>query len=231
MHIVYVIAPGGGPEAYVRTLLPWLEQRGDRVSIVYQAKAVDDVHRFPSQVHMEFAPRGPAHYYLGRLVGKTSPWPRWLRAWEDALAVRSAVARIDRRWPVDVVEVTEGSVVTLFRRDWKIVLRAHGSDWSFRHFCADEEARGDHVLIGQEAAQMRQADAVVAISEHLAGHLAEFCRFPLNRIEVIPYCIDLVEFAPDGPTANLDGDPVLLSVGRLQHRKGTDVLVRAMPLI
>jgi glycosyltransferase involved in cell wall biosynthesis len=231
MHIVYVIAPGGGPETYVKTLLPWLERQGHRVSIVYTVRSTGGAHAFPPHVRVLYAPRGSLHYYLSKLVSGFRAWPLRLRAWERAWAVYWALCRIDEQEPVDVVEVTEGLPLALLRRRWAVVVRAQGSAWTVRHFCRDGDSRWDAWLIRQEAQQLRDAYVVSALSEHLADHLSAFCQFPRGRIRAIPYPIDTERFRPDDAHRFTSPHPTLMSIGRLERRKGIDVLLRALPAV
>ena len=64
-----------------------------------------------------------------------------------------------------------------------------------------------------------------------ADHLAEFCEFSRERIRVIAGAINVTEFStraqPEATQSSADG-PRILSVGRLEARKGTDTLIRAM---
>jgi glycosyltransferase involved in cell wall biosynthesis len=227
MHIVYVTAPGGGPEAYIKTLLPWLEQQGHHVSVVYTVRSVNQVHAFPSNIRTEFAAPGSLHYYLGKIVGNFRSWPRRLRIWEGTWAVYQALRRIDLDEPIEIIEATEGLIVSLLRL-WPVVIRAHGSDWTFRYFCRDGDSRHDKWLIALEARQLRKARAVSAISRHLAQHLSEFCYFPLDQIEIIPYPIDIHTFSPGCGAEMASQPPVLLTIGRLEKRKGVDVLLHAL---
>ena len=178
MHIVYVIRPGGGPEAYVKTLLPWLESQGHRVSIVYNERYIGGAHTFPTHVRVIHASRDSAAYYLKKVIDNFRAWPQRLDSWERARAVYLAIRQIDKVEPVNVVEVTEGLSVKWLRRRWAVVLRAHGSAWTFRHFCRDQDSRWDSLEIQQEAQQLRDAHLVSALSRDLADHLSEFCQFP-----------------------------------------------------
>ena len=230
MHIVYLIAPSGGPEAYVQTLLPYLKAQNHKVSIVYTHSHGGVRTPFDGKAPVYFARHGGLHYYLGRLVGEYRAWAKQLRIWESTRAIKRILQSIETQHPIDLVEVTEGVATQLIASQWPVLLRAHGSDWSFRHFCQDAPDRYDYLLQRMQAKSMANAQQVSSISIHLADHLSQACAFPRERIKPVPYPIDLNRFSPDGPQLDNDG-PMLLTVGRLEHRKGTDVLVKALPLI
>jgi glycosyltransferase involved in cell wall biosynthesis len=152
-----------------------------------------------------------------------------VRALEAEWAVLQAIRQFDAAHPVDVVEVTEGIGVRGLRRRWAVVVRAHGSDWTFRHYCDNGLGPADRWLIRQQRKQLSAAHAVSAISKHLADHLADFCRFPRQRIRVIPYPVDEGWHTAGSECMRAPQDETaVMAVGRLEKRKGTDQLVRAM---
>lgn len=226
MHIAFVIAPGGGPETFVRTILTWFESRGHRVSVIYTVPAHRAKAVFPPSVKVLFAPPADAHYYLSKMVRDYRAWPRRLRAWEYARSVSQALGQIDAAKPIDLVEVVEGMPISLIQKSWPTVVRAHGSDWSFQYFCKESAFQKAGPIINAEARQLISARAVYAISEHLADHLSEFCRIKRSSINVQPYPIDTTHFSPG--KSERQSIPAVMQVGRLEKRKGTDLLVRAM---
>jgi phosphatidyl-myo-inositol alpha-mannosyltransferase len=67
--------------------------------------------------------------------------------------------------------------------------------------------------------------------------VSEACRryseawFP-GRYDIIPNGVDLTRFQPDAPAPeSMRGGPTILFVGRLDERKGLEVLIRAMPRV
>jgi glycosyltransferase involved in cell wall biosynthesis len=230
MHFVYVIAPAGGPEANVRSLAPELEKRGHRLSVIYTVARDKTKTDWSKTIRFRFAPPGSAHYYAAKFVGGYRAWPLRLRAWEQARAVRRVLNEIDREEPIDIVEVTEGFPVSVLVRRWRVVVRAHGSDWTFRGFCGDGETRNDPRIIAEQRRQFLEAQSTSALSAHQANHLGEALQLSSSTIDVIPYGIDTHRFRPSSNGVG-SGAPILLTVGRLERRKGVDVLLRAMPRV
>jgi len=225
MHLVFVIAPGGGPEANAKTLAPELEKRGHRVSVIYTVKGPVDIS-WSDSIRFRFAPPASLHYYMAKLVGSYHAWPLRMRSWEQARAVREALKEIEREEPIDVVEVTEGFLVATLGNHWRVVVRAQGSDWTVRYFCGDGESRTDRWLMTQQREQFLRAHRTTALSAHLSKHLVEKLRLS-STVDVLPYGIDTSAFSPNSHAAV--SPPILLTVGRLERRKGVDVLLRAMP--
>ena len=79
-----------------------------------------------------------------------------------------------------------------------------------------------------EKACVKGAHCLTSPSQDLADKVRDF--FKVNKkIEIIGNPIDISSFSPD---RNLDGDPIkILFAGRLEPRKGPDVLARAIPLV
>ncbi len=226
MHIVYVLAPGGGPDAYIRTLSPWLESQGHRVSAIYMAAPAQVNTDWSTSIRFASASPTQAHHYLSKAIGGLLALPLRIRAMEYERAVYRALDEIEAAEKINLVEVIEGLTINLLGKRWPVVVRAHGSDWTFRYFCQDGDTKNDHWLIELQAHQFRLARSVSAISEHLANHLSEVCNYPREAISVIPYPVNTQKFRPTAPRGAKQ--PILLTIGRLEMRKGADVLVRVL---
>ncbi len=83
----------------------------------------------------------------------------------------------------------------------------------------------------------RHADLVIANSHNTAGLLRESWPVSAERLRVLHPGVDTTYFRPSPPDAEVRGQlgwhdrPVILTVGRLQKRKGHDMLIRALPAI
>jgi D-inositol-3-phosphate glycosyltransferase len=94
----------------------------------------------------------------------------------------------------------------------------------------------DHVppeRIDAEARVARLADCVVAATPLERDDLAWYCGAAADRVRVIPCGVDVAMFRPGDRAAararlGLDGDRVLLFVGRPAAIKGLEVLLRAL---
>jgi phosphatidylinositol alpha-1,6-mannosyltransferase len=89
----------------------------------------------------------------------------------------------------------------------------------------------------RRAHYLREAAAVVAVSEFTRGELISRMGVPSSRIALIVNGVDAGRFQP-GPKPpallaryGLAGKRVLLTVGRLVERKGIDTMLRALPLV
>lgn len=223
MHICYVIPSGGGPETYVLNISNWLISKGHRVSVI----ATDGVMPLDPRV-FQVAIKLPLnlHYFAGKILGSFQGAALVLRAREKEGQVFKLLKKIEASNPVDIVEVIEGIPVTRLKKFWKTVVRIHGSDWTFRHYCKDS-AINDAQLINLEKKQLFDASGVVAFSRHSAEHVSVMCSFPYKNIRIIPGSMDVVQEMPQ--RAKYQNS--ILFVGRLEPRKGADVLCSAMEKI
>ncbi|MDB4933193.1 MAG: hypothetical protein JWP87_165 [Labilithrix sp.] len=84
---------------------------------------------------------------------------------------------------------------------------------------------------------LARADAVVAISEHVARVAIARAPWARAKLRVVPNGVDTVRFAPAEPpsrtSATASGTPPLrfVSLGRLDRRKGLDVALDALALV
>lgn len=84
----------------------------------------------------------------------------------------------------------------------------------------------------------RRVDAVLAVSRHSAKRFASWSQVPMERIFVLPNCVDLETFRPQGRDPALlrryalKSNQVILTVGRIasqERYKGFDEVIEVMP--
>ncbi len=98
-------------------------------------------------------------------------------------------------------------------------------------------SRGSREMTWMTRRVMKRAAAAVANSFNTKRMLLEQWGYPESKIRVIQPGVDAVRFVPAAPDAAFrermgwTGRQVLLTVGRLQTRKGHDTLIRALPTI
>jgi glycosyltransferase involved in cell wall biosynthesis len=83
---------------------------------------------------------------------------------------------------------------------------------------------------------IQKADRIIAVSKTAADFIGHFA--DRKRIVIIPNAVDTLQFNPTHSNVKnhpsfprLEGEPTILYVGRLVHRKGIHVLIKAMPKV
>lgn len=86
-------------------------------------------------------------------------------------------------------------------------------------------------------AALKAAQSIVAVSSFTREQVMSRCKVPDCKIRVITNGVDVRRFQPGGRSARildrhaLHGHKILLTVGRLERRKGQDMTIQAMPQI
>jgi glycosyltransferase involved in cell wall biosynthesis len=225
MKIAYVITTGGGVEPYVRTASSWMLKQGHTVHLVYLGGEPRNLPPAHERLHIHSIAVGPLHYYLYRTGLFRASTIAWMRDYENSRNLAQVLHRINAQHGLDLVELIEGMIRPSLFRGLPFVYKMHGAEWTFRHYCEDNQR-----FKSQQQAQSKMlyaARQVHSLSRSLADFIAGACDFPRRLIDVTPYPIDTREFTVQAaPTA---GPPFrLMTVGRLEKRKGIHTLVTAL---
>ncbi len=163
--------------------------------------------------------------------------------WRAARRLRRSVARRDIRWLHAARCLPEGLLAAAVARHSGIryACFAHGEEVNLSnaeprprwHQRRVYESRELGWIVGVVLAN---AAYVIANSDNTASILTERWALPAERVERLHPGVDTNRFTPaedDGTRDRLGwrGRRVLLTVGRLQRRKGHDVLIQALPEI
>lgn len=230
MNLLYLSVPGGGLDTNVRVLAPAIVRAGHSVSVLYvhypRAGATAAVPEIEG-CRMYHATTRNWHYYFHRATLGLSSFPSLIRSLEFARALQGAVARIAKQSPIDLIELPE----TFIPADLLAVpyiTRLHASAWMCRQLAGERVPSADLIERRWERETLQRASGISSPSEAMAELVRAECQTGDRPIEIIPYPIDTRQFMPGSERAN---PPLILYVGRVEKRKGADVLLRAIPIV
>jgi glycosyltransferase involved in cell wall biosynthesis len=182
---------------------------------------------------------GPVPIYRIVVAGLASrmPWPLGTGA---SLVFARTLGRLANELNLDVLEAPEWGGLTAFLslvkpRKLRVVVRLHTCSAIIRQVnkWRPESIRDRLNCYRNDIAEKRAivtADKVTAVSKAIGEETRKALRLSNGGFEVIPNSVDDSAFcaSEDSETA---GRPIVLFVGRLEWRKGPDLLIRAIPAI
>lgn len=240
----YPLHAGDSNAAFVEAIAEGLAARGHEVHVLLPWHPELDLERADSEVRLHafrYSPTAAWHpwgYAQALTADRSLRWDAWLAVPPAAVASVTAARRLLRRGGFDLYHahwlLPNGplAALALLGRSEPLVVSCHGSGvyMAEQHRWAAAAARWTG----------RRTAAVTACSRDLASR-AE--RFVSGSVDWTPYGVDPVRFCPrPGERDELrsvigerhgvpTGDPWILAVGRLVHKKGFDRLVEALPTV
>jgi glycosyltransferase involved in cell wall biosynthesis len=204
-------------ETVFHTLAYALRRRGHHV---------DEVHHEEALTH-EYGEGGDVWGLPLRMIRTRYKLPI-LRSVLESLRSLLWVAHCLRRSRPDVVDVHYVNAYALYfillrpLFKYRLVLSAHGSDLLL-------PSKLDRALLPH---MLRRADAVTVVSEDLQHRALSLAPSVSPKLTLVPNGIDLEYWTDSDHGSRQDAaarsaPPVIVSVGRLEHVKGHDVLLRS----
>jgi glycosyltransferase involved in cell wall biosynthesis len=233
MKIAFVSAPAGGVDTYVLSAGTWLTQRGHTVHILYNG-AIPEAHRALS--HLRFHSVSiPRPLWLGlRAARAVSSIETFANHYARTALLARYLRKLRADEGLDIVELPESYLGARLMGDIPFIVRLHGAEWVFRRYC--EDGTYPRWLETLQARMMRAAVQRHSVSHAYATFIAGALNIPMRMIDLIRYPIDFSAF-PEPDSAPAYTRPVqappyhLMNVGRLETRKGVDMLIAALPSV
>jgi glycosyltransferase involved in cell wall biosynthesis len=229
--------PFGGVATYVRDAAQWLVSEGHGVQVVcvnrrHSAHVAQDglvkVHfvgpkRIRPRTLVNLAARLPG------LQGLSEVYSGW-DLLENSLGGWSMVDKLAREAPFDLIECDDYEGKAFWglwpRHRYRVVLRGHGIIHLDLPFAQYRGARFHHQL---EVLCADRADFILTAAQYLVDSYCTELGLRHNRIVSLALPMAVDEMAQRYVKAERTDDQIIiLYVGRLEHRKGTDFLFTAL---
>jgi glycosyltransferase involved in cell wall biosynthesis len=156
---------------------------------------------------------------------------------KTTLALWKRFLEIHGERPFDVVEIPEHLSAGIFHaltRPVPLVITLHTPHSKFIHDCFHgvTPSFDNRLICIMERVGINLADLLISPSDNLARFVAEDTGCMLESINVIRTPIDTQKFSPEGRRAfDSEGKPTVFFAGRLEERKGIQILIEAVPSI
>jgi phosphatidyl-myo-inositol alpha-mannosyltransferase len=218
----YDLGVPGGVQSHVEQLATELARLGDEVTVLGPGSPVREATRASDGLPGHVAWRGLGRSHAIPFNGSVAPIALDPRAGREvALTLRDVGP--------DVIHVHEPMVpvvgpAAVWSQAAPVVATFHA--WSDR--------AGAYRLVRPVARRLLARLAVrIAVSPAAASYHAGALGVPERSFRVVPNGVDATRFRDAAPLASVydPSRPTLLFVGRLEHRKGLDQLVRAFTLL
>ena len=229
--------PFGGIATYVRDAAQWLASRGHDVQVVCVNRNHTPHVAQDGLVKVYFV--GPRRIRPRRLLrlGARLPGLRGLleaySGWgllENSLGGWAMVHKLSRSAPFDLIECDDFEGLAFWGlwpiHRYRILLRGHGIIHLDMPFARHPGARFHHCL---EKLCAHRADFILTNSRDLTHAYHMELGLGHSRIASLPVPFEAPTVScQGGKDRKTNGEATVLYVGRLEHRKGTDVLFAAL---
>ena len=213
---------GGGFGSYVKSLAPALVARGHDVHVLscLGGQARRDYRDGQVWIHE----RSKARLRLGvrRLLNGQEAWERVVAG----VSSRLEEGRLGLTF--DVIEIAdfgaEGLLLGYGRRT-PVVAHLHGPLRLTNQFSGTERGRDVVLADWLERKTVARANLITAPSELVSRHLRDGRWLRNERVQIIRNPIDIDRWAGVPPLQDIA--PMILVVGRIEHLKGPEILIRA----
>lgn len=216
----------GGIGSYVRQMVQSLAGLGHSVFVLFHTSAAEGI---------SWDGAVPVYKFHASGFGSQLPWPVGKGA---SLVFARRLAKLANQLDLDLLEAPEWLGLTAFlglvkSEKLHVIVRLHTCSSIIRSSNNSRPTslreRIDNVR--RDWAEKRAiitADTVTAVSKSIGAQTSSALHLAKADFEVVPNSVNVSAQRQSNAEA---GRPVILFVGRLEWRKGTDLLIRAIPSV
>jgi len=238
MHIVYISIEspydekrGGGIASYLRAIIPAMLAQGHQVTLISHASQPPTNLPSNNNLRVKHIRLPNIHWVLSKTGKIADPLLLPVRQIEWSAAFYLAARRILQKHPADVIETAEtGALFFALHEPQKLVVRLHGCDYVFRKFTGQSLSIGTKLNFWLEKQSIMRAWLVTSPSQFQSRQMEVLLGWRTYRIQIIPNPLAEPYF---NPISNFKKSrrPIILYSGRLASVKGTEILLKAIPLL
>ena len=226
MKLAYVSAGHGGLAAYVQTVCQYLANSKHEVHVFsIEAEVKTEFKVDASNIHYHthsLTHRGS--YWLHRLKIKPFQLQERIGKFEYAHSVAHLALLVHQKHKLDLIEFPDFVFHPKLFSKLPYVYKMHGAAWIVKSYCQDRDVYSYEIK--RQCVMLNSALKVFSPSYSVANFLTRSCQYNQAQIQTVPHAIDIEVFKPK--SLNLQKPYQLMTVGRLEKRKGTHTLVRAL---
>jgi glycosyltransferase involved in cell wall biosynthesis len=210
-----------GIVSYVHWMKHEMERRGHRVSVL-----TSYLDQETTEARLHWVRRSPWDRAWHRILGR--PTPREIRVFSFSRAISTALSNIHRREPIDIIEMEEsfGWFADVTKRtSIPLLVKLHGP--AFLSLVEEEiTSRSGQERIVREGLALERARAIVGVSKRTLEQTIERYNLKPRTLANIALPVPTSQEAPLWRLGDCDKATILF-VGRVDLRKGADILLKA----
>lgn len=214
----------GGIGTYTHHLAHAMAERGHQVHVVSQGLEKEQDYK-DGHVHVHRITH--ENYFNTRLI-----FEEFMLRLEYSKSVSRKLKEVVDGYNIDIIEGPNLSAETFFysfNRRIPIVTRLHTNFSGVLNFAGNNRGLDNRLSCWLEDSSIQRSDLIICSTKAHADKIADETGIMPDRIKIIPLGVELPENTDPGYR---DARPRrVLFVGRLEERKGPQVLVRAIPLV
>lgn len=229
MNILYLSSVNGGQDTNLQMLSRELISRGHKVSIAYMgsSEGFTNTKARTQGVSIYEEVIGNWHYYLNKTPLRVSGLAGILRSWEISQAVTRCLKKILSKEKIDLIETPEMFLARNATLGIPHIVRLHSADWTWRLMLGEKERLSDKWDRFLERVVLQRTAGISSPSHFLKKYITETCHLT-KSVDQIHCPVDIAQFKPCDIKEN---PPMVLFVGRVEKRKGADILINSIPRI